>query len=113
MLYNDEDSPLNGVLLGTAGVLRLRLFCSGAHHAQDGILVLPSQKPGSLDKLLKEASSIFSMDVDSLVTASGDRVGEGLLYEGRACIQDSTPRCLFDGTELYAVPRGQEFVRPS
>ena len=106
--YNSEDSPLNGALLGTPGIIRVELHSSepGGHSA-DGKVVMIS----NLGALIKQASSLFNADIEAIFTADGARVTElDVPSAGRSCLFDGI-RCIFDSSRLFAVARGASFVR--
>ena len=63
--WDDEDNPFSGALLGSPGVLRVRLLRNGERG--EGSLVLAAD----LEALTRQAVARFSVAVE-LVTASGE-----------------------------------------
>lgn len=106
-VYNDEDSALNGSILGVKGRLRVKLYDNSPHgHPSDGTMSIVS----NLDGLLREASSTFSADIDRLFKADGSMITSlDVPGAGRSCLFDGD-RCIFDGTVLVAVHRGSSFL---
>ncbi len=102
--YNDEDSRLNGALIGAPGKLRVQVY-SKSHHAANGQTVLVS----SLKGLVREASTMFNQEIDRIYTKDGLVVSELFVPSaGRSCLYDGT-RCVFDGATLFAVVQGASF----
>ena len=100
-LWDDEDNPFSGVHVGSPGVLRVRLRPSGEPSAAAAPLVYATD----LDALIRQARSHYSVDVDRIVTTSGETLRTLENADGSSCIADEL-RCVHDGTTLYAVRRG-------
>ena len=99
-VYNDEDSNLNGSILGAPGQLRVQVYSNSPQgHAADGQTVIVS----SLNGLLREASALFDVQIDRVYTQAGAKVSElSVPSSGRSCLYDGT-RCVFDGSSLFAA----------
>jgi hypothetical protein len=106
-VYNDEDSNLNGSILGAPGQLRVQVYSNSPQgHAADGQIVIVS----SLNGLLREASALFDVQIDRLYTQAGAKVSElSVPSSGRSCLYDGT-RCVYDGSSLFAASEGAAFV---
>ena len=108
--YDAEDSLLNGAARGAPGLVRVRLHCNSCEqaHAADGSTVYAH----SLRKLRDDASALFAMEFDRIYTSDGSAVSEFFVQgAGRSCLFDGS-RCVYDGSDLFAVRRGEPFVPP-
>ena len=104
--YDDEDSPLNGAIIGMTTQIRVRIALNGVV-ASEGHMVLVSRLSG----LIRLASKDFAADIDRFYTRrSGAAVSElWVASAGRYCLFDGT-RCIHDGSTLVAVRRGEALV---
>eukprot|EP00316_Scyphosphaera_apsteinii_P026323 CAMPEP_0119315092 /NCGR_PEP_ID=MMETSP1333-20130426/34428_1 /TAXON_ID=418940 /ORGANISM="Scyphosphaera apsteinii, Strain RCC1455" /LENGTH=142 /DNA_ID=CAMNT_0007320331 /DNA_START=90 /DNA_END=518 /DNA_ORIENTATION=+ len=101
--WEDEESiSVNGVLIGSPGVLRVRLH----RYAETPITAYAT----SLEGLITQANAQWKMPtIDRICTAFGSTLRTLTTGGGLTCIADES-RCIFDGTDLYAVARGDDCV---
>ncbi|KAL1527998.1 hypothetical protein AB1Y20_009369 [Prymnesium parvum] len=100
LLYEDEESGLNGSHIGSSGVQRVRLQRSGvsADAASESSIALAHDLRG----LVKEADERFAMKTLRICTADGETVRTLENPDGSSCIGDAW-RCVWDGSLLYVA----------
>ena len=93
VLYDDEDSSLNGSIIGSQGISRVYLHRNGVHDA--------SAQPAfatSIRSLRDQASTRFGVRIDSFFDEAGNVV--------------NALDAVFDASPLYAAQYGEAFRQP-
>ena len=93
VIYDDEDSLLNGAVVGSQGISRVYLHRNGDHNVGAQLAYATS-----LRSLRGQASKRFGARIDNFFDAQGKQV--------------ASLDAVFDGSPLFAAIFGEAFVGP-